>query len=45
MSPHTDGSAANEELTELRRQLTEKVQLLEFGRQIGQIALALRRRG
>ena len=40
MSQHKDRSASNEELTELRRQLTEKVQLLEFGRQIGQIALA-----
>ena len=45
MSPHTDGSAANEELTELRRQLTEKVQLLEFGRQIGPDRSGLRRRG
>ena len=40
MSQHKDPSASNEELTELRRQLAEKVQLLEFGRQIGQIALA-----
>ena len=40
MSQHADRRASNEELTELRRQLNEKVQLLEFGRQIGQIALA-----
>ena len=34
MSQHAYRRASNEELTELRRQLNEKVQLLEFGRQI-----------
>ena len=39
MSQHTDRSASNGELTEVRRQLDEKVRLLEFGRRMGQIVL------